>query len=107
MKRYTELQSESQRSDIKDFRINSDELMPAMETIGQPTTKGGAQIRDCMGYEVFNALFQESEPSLDEVKEAFSVFDQNKDGLVNARDLKGVLTNLGITEDMCAADCST
>lgn len=70
----------------------------AMESICLPTTKEGEQMKDCMGYEDFNALFQESEPSLDEVKEAFSVFDQNRDGSVDARDLQSVLVNLGLRE---------
>lgn len=41
-----------------------------------------------MGYGEFSALFQKSEPSLDEVKEAFSVFDHNRDDLVDAKDLQ-------------------
>ncbi|KAF3322962.1 putative calcium-binding protein CML45 [Carex littledalei] len=85
--------------DIKDVRINRDELAFVMERIGEPTTKEGEQTDNfCMGYGEFSALFQESEPSLDEVKEAFSVFDQNRDGLVDAQDLQRVLINLGIRE---------
>ncbi|KAF3326603.1 putative calcium-binding protein CML45 [Carex littledalei] len=42
-----------------------------------------------MGYGEFSALFQKSEPSLDEVKEAFSV---------DAKDLQRVLVNLGFRE---------
>jgi Ca2+-binding EF-hand superfamily protein len=91
--------------DIKDVRINRDELMLAIETMVQPPTKEGEQIDDCMGYEEFNALFQESEPGLDEVKEAFSVFDQNRDGLVDARDLQRVLTNLGLREGTYLEAC--
>ncbi|KAJ4764704.1 Calcium-binding EF hand family protein [Rhynchospora pubera] len=81
---------------IKEVILNRDEVMLAMERICQNTTKGGDQIENCMGYEDFSGLFQESEPSLDEVKEAFSVFDQNRDGLVDARDLQRVLNNLGV-----------
>ncbi|XP_078159572.1 putative calcium-binding protein CML46 [Carex rostrata] len=85
--------------DTKDVRINRDDLALVMERIGEPTTKEGEQ-RDnfCMGYGEFSALFEESEPGLDEVKEAFSVFDQNRDGLVDAQDLQRVLINLGLRE---------
>uniref|UniRef100_A0A7N2L012 EF-hand domain-containing protein n=2 Tax=Quercus lobata TaxID=97700 RepID=A0A7N2L012_QUELO len=43
-------------------------------------------------------LFDEKEPSLEEVKEAFDVFDENRDGFIDARELQRVLRNLGLKE---------
>ncbi|XP_059643067.1 probable calcium-binding protein CML46 [Cornus florida] len=43
-------------------------------------------------------LFEEKEPSLEEAKEAFLVFDENNDGFIDAGELKNVLCSLGVTE---------
>ncbi|GFP87348.1 probable calcium-binding protein cml45 [Phtheirospermum japonicum] len=41
-------------------------------------------------------LFNEEEPSLEEIKETFGVFDVNKDGFIDGSELQGVLCNLGL-----------
>jgi calmodulin len=41
-------------------------------------------------------LFVDDEPSLQEVKMAFSLFDENNDGYINASDLQRVLRGLGL-----------
>ncbi|KAJ7974392.1 EF hand calcium-binding family protein [Quillaja saponaria] len=43
-------------------------------------------------------LFEEKEPSLEEVKQAFDVFDENRDGFIDANELKRVLCILGLKE---------
>lgn len=43
-------------------------------------------------------LFNDDEPSLDEVRQAFSVFDVNKDGYLDASDLLRVFQSLGLEE---------
>ncbi|KAL2898498.1 putative calcium-binding protein CML46 [Bienertia sinuspersici] len=49
-------------------------------------------------------LFEE-EPSLEEVKQAFDVFDQNKDGFIDAQELKRVLTALGLCQGYELQQC--
>lgn len=49
-------------------------------------------------------LFDEVEPSLEEVKEAFDLFDGDKDGYIDAKDLKRVLCALGFV-DFLEWDC--
>lgn len=49
-------------------------------------------------------LFEEEEPSLDEVKEAFGAFDRNKDGFIDANELQSALCEMGylrISESDC------
>ncbi|CAH1442978.1 unnamed protein product [Lactuca virosa] len=49
-------------------------------------------------------LFAEEEPSLDEVKEAFGVFDRNKDGYIDVKELQYALSEMGylrISESDC------
>ncbi|KAK1427212.1 hypothetical protein QVD17_15895 [Tagetes erecta] len=48
-----------------------------------------------IGSEEMLGLFDVEEPSLDEVKEAFSVFDRNKDGYIDENELKDVLSEMG------------
>jgi calmodulin len=46
--------------------------------------------------ECISMLFVDDEPSLQEVKMAFSLFDENNDGYINASDLQRVLRGLGL-----------
>lgn len=50
-------------------------------------------------------LFEEKNPGLDEVKEAFDVFDGNKDGFIEAKDLQMVLCALGFKEGSEMENC--
>ncbi|KAF5748988.1 hypothetical protein HS088_TW04G00949 [Tripterygium wilfordii] len=50
-------------------------------------------------------LFDEKEPVLEEVKEAFDVFDFNKDGFIDAMELQRVLCNLGFREGRELENC--
>ncbi|KAE8670758.1 putative calcium-binding protein CML45 [Hibiscus syriacus] len=50
-------------------------------------------------------LFEEEEPSLMEVKEAFDVFDENKDGFIDAKELRNALYSLGFIKEASEDDC--
>ncbi|KAM7506779.1 hypothetical protein LguiA_017232 [Lonicera macranthoides] len=50
-------------------------------------------------------LFEEREPSLDEVKNAFDVFDENRDGFIDARELQRVLYALGLKNESEMENC--
>ncbi|KAK6153003.1 hypothetical protein DH2020_012642 [Rehmannia glutinosa] len=54
--------------------------------------------------DLFN-LFEEENPSLDEVKEAFDVFDNNRDGFIDAMELQKVLCALGLNEGLEMENC--
>ncbi|XP_071712535.1 probable calcium-binding protein CML45 [Rutidosis leptorrhynchoides] len=49
-------------------------------------------------------MFVEDEPSLDEVKEAFCVFDKDNDGYVDAKELQNVLSGMGFFR-LSESDC--
>ncbi|KAL8038602.1 hypothetical protein ABFX02_11G118800 [Erythranthe guttata] len=53
---------------------------------------------------VFN-LFEERSPCLDEVKQAFDVFDENRDGFIDAKELQKVLCALGLNEGLEMDKC--
>ncbi|CAI9109720.1 OLC1v1009594C1 [Oldenlandia corymbosa var. corymbosa] len=50
-------------------------------------------------------LFEEKEPSEYEVRAAFEVFDENKDGFIDARELQRILSALGLTEGSDMENC--
>ncbi|KAL0350878.1 UNVERIFIED_CONTAM: putative calcium-binding protein CML46 [Sesamum radiatum] len=50
-------------------------------------------------------MFEERTPSLDEVKEAFDVFDSNRDGFIDAKELQKVLSALGLKEGSEMESC--
>ncbi|XP_015161230.1 probable calcium-binding protein CML45 [Solanum tuberosum] len=53
--------------------------------------------------DVFDS-FDETEPSLEEVKEAFDVFDENGDGYIDANELDKVISKMGFLE-LSVLDC--
>ncbi|KAG6536048.1 probable calcium-binding protein CML46 [Zingiber officinale] len=50
-------------------------------------------------------LFAEEEPSLQELRQAFSVFDENDDGFIDDLELRRVLQALGVGEGLEVATC--
>ncbi|KAF8051762.1 hypothetical protein N665_1670s0008 [Sinapis alba] len=51
------------------------------------------------------SFFEDNEASLEEVKQAFDVFDENRDGFIDATELQRVLTTLGFKEGYCLENC--
>ncbi|GAB4840026.1 hypothetical protein Ancab_020735 [Ancistrocladus abbreviatus] len=51
-----------------------------------------------VGLDEFKELFEVEEPSFEEIKEAFDVFDENRDGSIDAVELNRVLCRLGLKE---------
>lgn len=49
-------------------------------------------------------VFEEEEPSLKEVKAAFDVFDENKDGFIDAEELRNVLVSLGFIKEAASEE---
>lgn len=61
--------------------------------------------QEMMTSQELSALFEDMEPSLQEVKEAFDVFDANGDGFVDATELQRVLCSLGYKEGSKVEEC--
>lgn len=62
------------------------------------------EVQERIGVREIAALFEEEGPSLEEVKEAFYVFDGNCDGYIDAGELGDVLRKLGLVQ-LCEVDC--
>ncbi|KAH6792014.1 hypothetical protein C2S52_002491 [Perilla frutescens var. hirtella] len=50
-------------------------------------------------------IFEEREPSLDEVREAFDVFDDNRDGFIDENELQRVVCALGFKKGLKVENC--
>ncbi|OIT32548.1 PREDICTED: probable calcium-binding protein CML30 [Nicotiana attenuata] len=74
----------------EDFEIIFDTLMTFCNSNGDDFDKVGLA-------EVFDS-FDETEPSLEEVKEAFDMFHENGDGYIDANELKKVICKMGFLE---------
>lgn len=75
-----------------------------MARMGLLSSRGSDKlvIKDCIctGFDelLLSTVFEEEEPSLEEVNVAFSVFDENCDGFIDATELQTLLCRLGFSE---------
>lgn len=60
---------------------------------------------ECRLVEEVDALLEEKKASLDELKEAFCVFDRNEDGFISPGELWCVMRRLGLQEGLKLEDC--
>lgn len=72
--------------------------------IGCSQVHGGG-VREVYGPDEVSGVMEEREASLEEVEEAFKVFDGNRDGFIDAEDLQRVLCRLGFEEGKEIEDC--
>ncbi|MBA0559837.1 hypothetical protein Golob_016780, partial [Gossypium lobatum] len=64
------------------------------------------ELQESYGSDELSRLFEEEEPSLKELKEAFDVFDVNRDGFIDAQELQRVLCILGLKEGLKVDNCN-
>lgn len=76
-----------------------------MEKLGIFCSPEGEELQEWFGSNELSGLFDEKEPSLEEVKEAFDVFDENRDGFIDAGELQTVLCILGLKEGKQLENC--
>ncbi|KAG6412873.1 hypothetical protein SASPL_125566 [Salvia splendens] len=75
-------------------KITSDDVEVVMRHLQLPHHKPFSQD----SIENIEDMFERAEPLLDEVREAFRVFDENDDGFVDTEELKKVMSSLGLVE---------
>ncbi|KAI3467330.1 hypothetical protein Pfo_023993 [Paulownia fortunei] len=86
-------------------RICIAEMNVMMNRLGMVCGLEGINGNTSFGAEDFLSLFEEEEPSLDEIKETFGVFDVNNDGFIDASELHRVVRNLGLKERCELEEC--
>ena len=90
--------------------IEISEKIPLAEINSMLNRVGMVGLDDCenksnLGEEDLVGLFEEEEPSFEEIKETFKVFDVDEDGFVGAADLLRVVLSLGLKEHCSLDEC--
>ncbi|KAI5415064.1 probable calcium-binding protein CML46 [Lathyrus oleraceus] len=85
--------------------IERDEVKMVMERMGFFCSSESEELDEKYGSKELCQVFEENEPSLVEVKQAFDVFDENKDGFIDAMELQRVLVILGLKQGSEFENC--
>ncbi|KZV32918.1 hypothetical protein F511_01429 [Dorcoceras hygrometricum] len=88
-----------------DETLSSKDLEMVLTRLGLHYASDGGILPSRLDGNDIEALFESRGPCLDEVKEAFDVFDKNKDGFIEASELCQVLCDLGWDEGSRMEDC--
>ncbi|RDY03076.1 putative calcium-binding protein CML45, partial [Mucuna pruriens] len=97
--------SESKESIDSEDYLERDEVKMVMAKLGFFCSTESEELQHKYGSKEISELFEEQEPSIEEVKQAFDVFDENNDGFIDARELQRVLCILGLKEASQLENC--
>lgn len=86
-------------------RVYRKDVEKLMGNLGLFCSQETEELNESFGSDEVSRLF-EVEPSLEEVKQAFDVFDVNKDGFIDAEELQRVLCVLGLKEGLKMDNCN-
>lgn len=89
----------------KDEILCREDVEMVMEKLGIHCNSEDAKIEEKVGLKELSNIFEEKEPSFEEMKEAFGVFDVNGDGFIDADELERVLSVLGYGEGFDPEKC--
>nr|XP_043607509.1 probable calcium-binding protein CML46 [Erigeron canadensis] len=89
---------------FKNESVRGYEVEMVMSSLGIFRNKNENFPKNLTSNDLFN-IFEAEQPRLHEVKEAFDVFDENRDGFIDARELQKVLYALGLKERAGMDEC--
>ncbi|KAL7094737.1 hypothetical protein ACP275_11G122800 [Erythranthe tilingii] len=82
-----------------------DDIVIVLRSLGMFDDSDKTSLLETSYADIAFDLFEERSPCLDEVKEAFDVFDENRDGFIDAKELHKVLCALGLNEGLEMENC--
>ncbi|GLU11072.1 hypothetical protein SLE2022_278420 [Rubroshorea leprosula] len=88
-----------------EVNINREDVEMVMGRLGLFCSPESKELQKTFGSEEFSGLFEEKEPSSEEVKQAFDVFDVNRDGFIDEKELQRVLYILDFKEGSELDNC--
>lgn len=92
---------------LEDEKLSESDVKKVMDELGVAYNPDSDIIdQERIGAHELSQLFDEEQPSMEEVKEAFEVFDENKDGFIGATELLRVLCSLGLKEGSEVEECT-
>lgn len=98
--------SSSSEKKLYDSSLSRGETAMVMRKLGIVISPEGNKLQERLSSSELSGLFDENEPSLEEVKEAFDVFDENRDGFIDGRELQRILCILGLKEGEELDNCN-
>ncbi|KAF9626224.1 hypothetical protein IFM89_031351 [Coptis chinensis] len=97
----------SLKEKVEDGKLSREDVEMVMGNLRIVCNPDEDKPRERLGLHELSVLFEEKEPSVEEVKEAFDIFDENRDGFVDASELQRVICSLGFKEGSKLVDCET
>ncbi|RDX62504.1 putative calcium-binding protein CML30, partial [Mucuna pruriens] len=94
---YSNPEPSNRSSNCIQLGVNKEEVLMIIEKLGISVELDGDGIGD-FGEQEITKIF-ENDVSMEDVEEAFNVFDENKDGFIDAAELRRVLRCLGLEKD--------
>lgn len=82
--------------------ISGEDVKMVMNRLGillECDSDGDDKLRERYSESEVSGVFEEEEPSLEEVRDAFEIFDENKDGFIDGEELHRVLCCLGFMKE--------
>lgn len=101
----TNIAEQEEEEDQYDYLFRED-AETVMRSLGLSPDQESDDLKERYSSKEMSSLFEEKEASLEEVKQAFDVFDENRDGFIDATELQRVLTILGFKEGSHLENCS-
>ncbi|GMY15611.1 probable calcium-binding protein CML47 [Fagus crenata] len=95
----TSIHKHCTHENVDDEKLSMGEVKRVMEKLGNLCEHHPDDEINYVGSDEIAGLFEE-EPSPEEVKEAFDIFDENNDGFIDAGELGRVLCTLGLMEPL-------
>ncbi|CAN6363298.1 unnamed protein product [Urochloa humidicola] len=88
-----------------DMEFTHEDISTMIRNIDLEFDKENSMVCKSISNDSIARIFDEDEPSLQEVRQAFLVFDHNNDGYIDASDLEPVLQSLGLGEGIGVDEC--
>ncbi|KAL5722851.1 hypothetical protein ACHQM5_006320 [Ranunculus cassubicifolius] len=95
----------TRKEKVEDENLTRENAVTVMRAVGIVCDPEEEKFCDTYSSNEISVLFEVEEPSVGEVKEAFDVFDVNRDGFVDAGELQRVLCGLGFVEGSKMEEC--
>uniref|UniRef100_A0A2P2NTB8 EF-hand domain-containing protein n=1 Tax=Rhizophora mucronata TaxID=61149 RepID=A0A2P2NTB8_RHIMU len=88
-----------------DTSLRREEAKMVMENLGLLYSNESEELKELMDSKELSQLFDQQEPSLEEIKEAFDIFDEKSKGFIDEEDLQRVLHKLNFKERFDLESC--
>lgn len=90
---------------VDDGSLSREDVEMVMKNLGLFYQPEDLNLQERFSPDEFSDMFKEKEASLDEIKDAFDVFDDNNDGFIDAIELQKVVRALGLNENSEMENC--